>query len=139
MKMRAFLPAAGWTALAFAACGAGAAIAYVTEIDGKPPTDQRVQMPSPGNQAGGYCMVAALAGQSLAPEAAKAYEEAEPPLWTDLGSVTFPVRPRTPKPKAISTRACGSPPISTTPRPAARCARRNDSIPTARCASRPRR
>ena len=31
MKMRAFLPAVGWTALAFAACGAGAAIAYVTD------------------------------------------------------------------------------------------------------------
>ena len=93
MRVRDFLPAVGWTALAFAASGAGAAIAYVTtDIDEKPRTEEVLNTLSLGGPSAGHCVaVAALAGQSLAPEAAKAYEEAEPPLWTDLGSVTFPV------------------------------------------------
>ena len=38
-----------------------------------------------------HCRVANIPAQVQSPEAMKAYEEAEPPLWTDLGTLTYPV------------------------------------------------
>ncbi|WP_224671247.1 hypothetical protein [Mesorhizobium sp. BR1-1-7] len=38
-----------------------------------------------------HCVALAPAGQSLAPQDLKAYEEAQPPLWDDLGSLSYPI------------------------------------------------
>ncbi|XKI84895.1 hypothetical protein ACIU1A_24765 [Mesorhizobium sp. ORM16] len=38
-----------------------------------------------------HCVALAAAGQSLAPQDLKAYEEAQPPLWDDLGSLSYPI------------------------------------------------
>ncbi|WP_287303007.1 hypothetical protein [Mesorhizobium sp.] len=89
MKPRACLPSAGWTALVLMSFGTGAAVAYVG--------DSPVQLaaapgvPVPGELDVGHCVVLAAAGQSLAPEDMKAYEEAQPPLWDNLGSLSYPI------------------------------------------------
>jgi tetratricopeptide (TPR) repeat protein len=89
MKLRRFLPGAGWTALAFASFGVGAAIAYVA--DDPLQLAGRSKGPVPGQLGVGHCVVLAAAGQSIAPADMKAYEEAEPPLWDDLGSLSYPI------------------------------------------------
>ena len=38
-------------------------------------------------------------------KATKAYMEATPPLWSNLGSLTYPITTRSPRPSTISTRA----------------------------------
>jgi tetratricopeptide (TPR) repeat protein len=38
-----------------------------------------------------HCRVANIPTQVQSPEAMKAYAEAEPPLWNDLGSLTYPI------------------------------------------------
>ncbi|TIN40434.1 MAG: hypothetical protein E5Y10_33605 [Mesorhizobium sp.] len=89
MKLRACLPSAGWTALVLMSFGTGAAVAYVGDSPVQLAAAPRV--PVPGELDVGHCVVLAAAGQSLAPEDMKAYEEAQPPLWDDLGSQSYPI------------------------------------------------
>ncbi|TIL70080.1 MAG: hypothetical protein E5Y81_17755, partial [Mesorhizobium sp.] len=89
MKPRACLPSAGWTALVLMSFGTGAAVAYVGDSPVQLAAAPRV--PVPGELDVGHCVVLAAAGQSLAPEDMKAYEEAQPPLWDNLGSLSYPI------------------------------------------------
>jgi tetratricopeptide (TPR) repeat protein len=41
--------------------------------------------------AAGHCVIADLPAQAQSAEAVKAYEEAEPPLWNDLGALNYPI------------------------------------------------
>ena len=81
--------------LAFAGCGAGAAIALVSEVPVQSLAAQSANAlggTAPrAVLAGAHCIIAGLTAQSGSPEAAKAYEDAEPPLWNDLGSLTYPI------------------------------------------------
>ncbi|TPM43775.1 hypothetical protein FJ959_31395 [Mesorhizobium sp. B2-2-4] len=90
MKLRACLPSAGWTAIALMSFGTGAAIAYAAD------SPLQSQLPAPRVSLPGelditHCVALAAAGQSLAPQDLKAYEEAQPPLWDDLGSLSYPI------------------------------------------------
>ena len=91
MKLRACLPSAGWTALALMSFGTGAAIAYVADSPVQSQLAAAPRVPLPGDLGIGHCVVLAAAGQSIAPEDMKAYEEAQPPLWDDLGSLNYPI------------------------------------------------
>ena len=95
MKVRDFLPGAGWTMLAFAGCGAGAAIALVSEVPVQSLAAQSANAlggTAPrAVLAGAHCIIAGLPAQSGSPEAAKAYEDADPPLWNDLGTLAYPI------------------------------------------------
>jgi tetratricopeptide (TPR) repeat protein len=91
MKVRDFLPRAGWTTLAFVGFGAGAAIALVAEGPLKAQPAGTMKAPSRNELATARCRVAAVPSQSLSAEAIKAYDEAEPPLWNDLGSLVYPI------------------------------------------------
>jgi len=95
MKVRDFLPGAGWTMLAFAGCGAGAAIALVSEVPVQSLAAQPAKAPGGAGPravlAGAHCIIAGLAAQTGSAEAAKAYEDAEPPLWKDLGTLAYPI------------------------------------------------
>ncbi|TPJ45862.1 MULTISPECIES: hypothetical protein [unclassified Mesorhizobium] len=90
MKLRACLPSAGWTAIALMSFGTGAAIAYAADS----PLQSQLAAPRvslPGELDITHCVALAAAGQSLAPQDLKAYEEAQPPLWDDLGSLSYPI------------------------------------------------
>lgn len=91
MKLRACLPSAGWTALVLMGLGTGAAVAYVADSPLQSRLAAATRVPLPGELGVGHCVVLAAAGQSLAPEDMKAYEEAQPPLWDDLGSLSYPI------------------------------------------------
>ncbi|MDW6023122.1 hypothetical protein SAZ10_15280 [Mesorhizobium sp. BAC0120] len=89
MRLRHVLPRAGVVALAFAGLGTGVAIAFVTHGSVQPPKAVKAQSSDALGIA--HCMFAAVAPRLQPAEAAKAYEEAEPPLWNDLGSLTYPI------------------------------------------------
>jgi tetratricopeptide (TPR) repeat protein len=91
MKLRACLPSAGWTALVLMSFGTGAAIAYAADSPLQSQLAAAPRVPLPGELDITHCVVLAAAGQSLAPEDMKAYEEAQPPLWDDLGSLSYPI------------------------------------------------
>ncbi|BCH33791.1 hypothetical protein MesoLjLc_57210 [Mesorhizobium sp. L-8-10] len=80
MRLYNILQVAGLPTLVFAGFGVGAAVADfgVTEVP-------------EAIAAAPHCMAANLPSQGLSPEAIKAYEEADPPLWNDLGSLTYPI------------------------------------------------
>ena len=63
----------------------------------------------------------------------------EVPLYRDLGTLHFKVSTASAQAQANSTRGCGWPSASTTPRRSARCGRRRRSTRSARPASGPRR
>ncbi len=81
MKLHGFLPAAALPALVFAGFGAGGAAAYFGGPGAIP--DEVIKA--------AHCRIAAIPANLLAPDALKAYETAEPPLWQDLGSLTYPI------------------------------------------------
>lgn len=91
MRLRDFLPRAGWTTLAFAGLGAGAAIAFVTEDAGQQELSGIAKAQARVELAAAHCRVAAIQMQMLSADAVKAYEEAEPPLRKDLGSLSYPI------------------------------------------------
>ncbi|BCH25809.1 tetratricopeptide repeat protein [Mesorhizobium sp. L-8-3] len=80
MRLYNILQVAGLPTLVFAGFGVGAAVADfgVTEVP-------------EAIAAAPHCMAANLPSQGLSPEAIKAYEGADPPLWNDLGSLTYPI------------------------------------------------
>ncbi|WEX91093.1 hypothetical protein PZN02_004712 [Sinorhizobium garamanticum] len=77
MKIHDLLQSAGVPALVFVGLGAGAAAGAL----GVTETNTPVEI-----SAAPHCLVAAIPTQVQ--EAIRAYEEADPPLWTDLGSLT---------------------------------------------------
>jgi tetratricopeptide (TPR) repeat protein len=80
MRVRDLLQTAGLPALVFAGLGAGAAVAsYSSEKAPNPLADAP------------HCRFADIPAQVQSPEAVKAYEEAEPPLWQDLGTLSYPI------------------------------------------------
>jgi tetratricopeptide (TPR) repeat protein len=81
MKLRELLPKAGLPALALAGLAAGAAAAIGSA---GPEIPAEIA-------AGPHCRVANLPAQVLTPAGVLAYEEAPPPLWNDLGSLTYPI------------------------------------------------
>lgn len=91
MKLRDFLPAAAWTTLAFAGFGAGAAIALVGESSVQPSPVGLVKAQARDSLGRAHCRIAAVASEALVADAVEAYENAEPPLWSDLGSLTYPI------------------------------------------------
>ncbi|RWK79998.1 MAG: hypothetical protein EOR51_19095 [Mesorhizobium sp.] len=96
MKLRKFLPGAGWTALLVIGFGAGAAIAYAA---GGPPGIQlaaATRVPLPKDLSTAHCIAATLPLKSPIAEAVKAYEDAEPPLWDNLGTLTWPISTKNP-------------------------------------------
>jgi tetratricopeptide (TPR) repeat protein len=74
--------------LVFVGVGTGAAAAYLVAGD----------IPK-AVAAAGHCVFADLSAQAQSPEAIKAYEEAEPPLWNDLGSMAYPISTASPEAK----------------------------------------
>ena len=91
MRLRDFLPRAGWTMIAFAGLGAGATVALVTDVSGRSSSAEAATAASQRDLATAHCRVAAIPAQAQSPEAMKAYEDAEPPLWNDLGSLSYPI------------------------------------------------
>ena len=88
MKTRDLLPRAGAVTLAFAALGAGAAIAFVA--DGTDPAKLREAAAAELRKAA-HCLVAAVSPDLQDTAAAKAYEDGDVPLWKDLGTLTYPI------------------------------------------------
>lgn len=80
MRMHDLLQNAGLPTLVFVGLGVGAAAANF----GAPEIPAELA-------AAPHCRVANIPTQIQSPEAMKAYEEAEPPLWTNLGTLTYPV------------------------------------------------
>ncbi len=86
MRLRDFLPRAGWMTLAFIGFGAGAAVALVSPAPEPTPSARTIIA------AGPHCRIAAtmpVPGQMA--EVIKTYESGDPPLWTDLGTLSYPV------------------------------------------------
>ena len=82
MKIYDLLQTAGLPTLVFVGLGAGAAAANFGAAETEIPMEI---------SAAPHCLVANIPTQVQSPEAMKAYEEAEPPLWSDLGSLTYRV------------------------------------------------
>ena len=80
MKSYRVRPTATLSTLVLAGLGAGAAAAHFSVAD----------VPK-AIAAAAHCAVANLPAMAQTAEAIKAYEEADPPLWNDLGSLTYPV------------------------------------------------
>ena len=91
MRLRDILPRAGWTMIAFAGLGAGATVALVTDVSGRSSSAEAATAASQRDLATAHCRVAAIPAQAQSPEAMKAYEDAEPPLWNDLGSLSYAI------------------------------------------------
>jgi hypothetical protein len=53
--------------------------------------------PSQAGNTMSHCVVADAGSQPQQAEAMKAYSEAEPPLWTSLGSLSYPITTKSPK------------------------------------------
>ena len=86
MKLHDALPRAGWTMLAFVGLGAGAAISFAAgPVPVRPAETAKSQLKT------AHCVVADIPAQAMSAESVKAYEEASPPLWDDLGSLTYPI------------------------------------------------
>src|SRR5688572_22854331 len=80
MRVHDLLQIAGLPTLVFVGLGAGMAAA---SFGGAEPAIPVEVSSSP------HCRVANIPTQVQSPEAMMAYEEAEPPLWTDLGTLTY--------------------------------------------------
>ena len=89
MKLHELLPYAGLPALVFVGLGAGVAVAGLGSDESEIP---------PELAAAPHCRVADIPAQAMSPEAMKAYEDAQPPLWTDLGTLSVPVTTKNPEP-----------------------------------------
>ena len=87
MKLHDALPRAGWTILAFVGLGAGTAIGFVSQAPVPPRSAETVK----AQLATAHCVVADIPPQALSAEAMKAYDDSAPPLWNDLGSLTYPI------------------------------------------------
>lgn len=85
MRLRAYLPGAGLLALACTGLGAGAAIALVASPETQAAAKATIA-------AGPHCRIAATmpTPAELATKM-KSYESAEPPLWKNLGTLSYPV------------------------------------------------
>jgi tetratricopeptide (TPR) repeat protein len=95
MTLRDCLPRAGWAALAAAGFGAGAAIAVVSSGQSEPASALRGLS---ANRLGvGHCLIAAAAAAMTPEEVMKAYENGEPPLWKNLGSLTYKISTKSPE------------------------------------------
>jgi tetratricopeptide (TPR) repeat protein len=86
MRFHDFLHTAGVPTLVLIGIGGGASAAHFAVADGPKAL-----------AAARHCLVANLPAQAQSPEAMKAYEEAEPPLWNDLGSLTYPISTKSPE------------------------------------------
>lgn len=87
MRVHHLLQNAGLPSLVLIALGAGAGAASFGGTD-MPAEAARI----PAELAAApHCRVADIPAQIQSREAAKAYEEAEPPLWNDLGALSYPV------------------------------------------------
>jgi tetratricopeptide (TPR) repeat protein len=80
--MHQLLQNAGLPSLVLVALGAGAAAANFGPVE--------PEIPAEISNAP-HCRVANIPTQVQSPEAMKAYSEAEPPLWNDLGTLTYPI------------------------------------------------
>ncbi|CAH2395335.1 tetratricopeptide repeat protein [Mesorhizobium ventifaucium] len=96
MKLRKFLPGAGWTALLVIGFGAGAAIAYAAGGPASVQLPAATRVPLPKDLSIAHCVAATLPLKSPIAEAVKAYEDAEPPLWDNLGTLTWPISTKNP-------------------------------------------
>jgi len=96
MRLRDCLPGAGLTALLAAGVGAGLGAGYVSEASSRQAA--ALTALSSSGLGIGHCLVAAAAAAAMTPEEAmKAYESGEPPLWKDLGSLSYPVSTKSPE------------------------------------------
>lgn len=77
---RNFMQVAGLPALLCVGFGAGVGVAHFSSAEA---ADTNAQAP--------HCRVANLPPSAQLGEVIKTYEEGDPPLWNDLGSLTFPV------------------------------------------------
>lgn len=82
MRVHDLLQIAGLPTLVFVGLGAGVAAANFGGAELVIPVEL---------SSAPHCRVANIPTQVQSLEAMKAYEEAEPPLWTDLGTLTYPV------------------------------------------------
>lgn len=80
MRVPYFLQVAGLPTLLCVGFGGGVAVAHFSSPDAR-----NVVAASP------HCRVANLPAEARIGDAVKAYEEGDPPLWTDLGSLSYPV------------------------------------------------
>lgn len=95
MRLRDYLPRAGWMTLAFTGLGAGAAVALVS------PTPEPALSARSVIAAGPHCRIAAtMPSQGKMADAVKAYESADPELRTDLGTLSYPVSTKNPQAQA---------------------------------------
>jgi tetratricopeptide (TPR) repeat protein len=85
MKFHEFLQTVGLPTLVFVGFGAGAAASHFGT------TEMPVPVVASSLVAAPQCVVADLPAQAQSAEAIKAYEEGEPPLWSDLGSLKYPI------------------------------------------------
>lgn len=81
MKIPYTLKVAGLPALLFVGFGGGAAVAHFS-------SPELSEAPA---RTMAYCRVANLPAAAQLGDAVKTYEEADPPLWNDLGTLTYPV------------------------------------------------
>ena len=87
MRPRDFLPYAGWMTLAFTGLGVGAAVALVSPSPEPATPSARTLLAS-----GPHCRVAAtMPAQGQMAEVIKTYESGDPPLWDNLGTLSYPV------------------------------------------------
>jgi tetratricopeptide (TPR) repeat protein len=82
MKAPYLLHSVGLPALVLAGLGVGAAAAKYGAAESEIPPELR-NAP--------HCRFADIPAQVQSPEAVKAYEDAEPPLWSDLGTLSYPI------------------------------------------------
>ena len=80
MRFHHLLQTAGLPTLVFVGFGVGAAVAHF-----------RVDEVPEAIATAPHCVAANLPAQALSAEAIKAYEDAEPQLWNDLGSLSYPI------------------------------------------------
>ncbi|MEX0404109.1 hypothetical protein ABGN05_00375 [Aquibium sp. LZ166] len=89
MRFHVLLKNSRLPVLLFAGMGAGAAAAALNSEDAAQAISRSAT-----------CMFASIPTQVQSPEAMKSYEEAEPPLWDDLGTLAYPVTTTVPEAQA---------------------------------------
>ena len=86
MRVRRLMRTVALPATVVAAFGVGAAGAHFGTDKGKPP-----QVQVQAQLSGPHCRVANIEPKAMSPEVVKAYEEAEPQLWDDLGTLSYKI------------------------------------------------
>lgn len=86
MRFPRLLQVAGLPALLCVGFGAGAGIAHLSSAEAG---DVAAQTP--------HCRVANLPASAQIGDVVKAYEDGDPPLWSDLGSLKYPVTTKSPE------------------------------------------